>query len=409
MVSVELFKKYLIESEADFQSYNDLELEETIVLFIQSDISQTGNIIFEKFKINQSDFLEEFLLELAEFCAENSLSNDPIVQALKSTNYSSFNDKIEFIENLKIAMKRSQRAEMRKIMSKLEYEIEADEIAIALQRIDRKEKKNKLIELSAPPAAASIYFYDSENFSSNPPPPPPSTPIVNDKNTFRSKLLFISRVAAVLILIILPATFIFFESNVNDNPLQTSKKNNSPRTKKNGSSSGNSGTYKSEDITNLLAINLPSTSFTSGSLELLAYGGTIQGYAGENKKIITIKIINYSQQLNYLENKIKSLQEKIKDFEYALKKDNVNNTTSAEIMKKVDQIKGAIVTCKKLKKAISKPEFDYQFDNEELKIYSSENLDPKEFEIIEEMNFETGKVEMNLYYDEKFIKQIIHK
>jgi hypothetical protein len=382
MVSVELFKKYLIESEADFQSYNDLELEKNILLIVQSDISQTVKIIFEKFKINQSEFLEGFLLELAEFCCENSLSNDPVVLALKTTNYSSFNDKIEFIENLKIAIKRSQHSEIRKIMTDLEIEIEADELAIALQRIDRKEKKNKLIELSAPQRVASFDFEGSNNSSHEPPPN------VYVKNTFKPRLLVMSRVAAVLILFLIPIGLYFmfddkisgFEntkiaknSNKNLNKLNTTNKNNVD------SISGAEKDIIYQNQSDLSPLNLPEYKGISQEVSVI---DAFESYGFAKPKIKVI-ISDFSSQYEYVINRKSQIDKSIKELQKS-KSDKEKQTLSL--------LQGLRKKLNDLELELMSKNLGYTFDGKVLSLSFTDTVEDTIFTIINLNNSDVDRL-----------------
>ena len=404
MVSVELFKKYLIESEADFKTYNDLELEKNILLIFQSDISQTGEIIFEKFKINQIEFLEEFLQELAEFCTENSLSNDSVVQALKISNYSSFNDKIEFIENLKIAMKRSQCSEMRKIMSDIENEIEADEFAIALQRIDRKEKKNKLIELSAPQAVASKYFEDANSSTSTSAPSLPPPAIENTNNTFRSRLLFISRVAAVLIVFLIPIGLYFMYDDkgsriVNTKIAKNDTKKSDKLKNKNSNKQNNTDSISvdEKDILNhdqsiLTPLNLPDFKEITNEVSVIdAYES--YGYAKSKIKVI---ISDFSSQYEYVIKRTIQVDKSIKELQSA-KSDKEKQTLSSlhDLRKKLND----------LELKLKSKNLDYTFDGKVLSVSFTNNLEDNELTIINFNNSDLDELYLkksNKYYS--FVK-----
>lgn len=179
--SVLIFEKVLI-SEQVVQMDHSVPVEQLFWAYVnqtESELAQFSESL--NIEILLSDSFKEILFdELAEFHITDS--GDQFTQELVSNNNSDFIEKTNFIEDLKIAIARSERKELKSFLSSLEdksNEISEEDISLAIKRTERNEIKNQLKEIES-----------------------------STQNEKFSKLKLVMGIAAVVVIVLLPMYFL---------------------------------------------------------------------------------------------------------------------------------------------------------------------------------------------------------
>lgn len=149
--AVLIFEKLLI-SEQVVREDHSVPMEQLLLAYVnqnESELAQFSESLNTEILLSDS-FKEVLFDELAEFHITDS--GDQFTQELVSNNNSDFIEKINFIEALKIAIARSERKELKSLLSSIEdisNEISEEDISLAIKRTERNEIKNQLKEIES--------------------------------------------------------------------------------------------------------------------------------------------------------------------------------------------------------------------------------------------------------------------
>jgi hypothetical protein len=317
---------------------------------------------FKEIDLNQ--IIVEFLADLSLTYIEDPESSDPIISLLLTSNNSEFLEQLEFAKELKQAFHRIERQEKKAQLKKVEEQDEDEVILAAFQRIERVEKKNQLQDLEEAedlkPTGSGFVAYSpneglNEEYQLN--------KSVASKNQIPWK--FIIRVAAVLILVLIPVgiSILFFGDD--ETTVGVSK---GPKPK-----GGKNIIYaETGDLSELKEIELPHLNNLNFSTQIDKKNKT-QGYVNTESKI-AISIIFNGDQIAYLDKKITLLDSKIKE----LKTKNIKDKVAT--LKSLSEISSK---CRLDKQALELKNFTYEFDSKNFKltIYTKNKIDPKKLKV----------------------------
>lgn len=149
--AVLIFEKLLI-SEQVVRDDHSVPVEQLFWAYVNQNESELAHFSESlNIEIFLSDSFKEILFEeLAEFHITDN--GDQFTQELVSNDNSYFIEKINYIEALKIAIARSERKELKCLLSSIEdrsNEISEEDISLAIKRTERNEIKNQLKEIES--------------------------------------------------------------------------------------------------------------------------------------------------------------------------------------------------------------------------------------------------------------------
>ena len=374
LISVRLFKNCVAQFVPDYISEDD----HIVLNTLQSAFDNNSNIVdsalilsreLNQFNFDFSVIIEDFVSTLAEhyFHFENNL--DPIITQFLSTNQFGFLSKVEEMRELQIAFKRLERKRLKELLKAEDELEEMEDMRIAFQRIERKEKKALLEEIEINQSAnfsevSHSSMIENKNLVDN-------TDITLQKTNWKS----IVRIAAILILILIPTGVSLFFFNTKTTHISHNEKDNKQKE--------NNFVAEIVDITDFKKIEVPPMVSNQGTtfLETSDHGF---GFAQEEEKII-ITCVSFNDQIVYLDQKIKSLESKYKELNTKKIKDKKSTLSSLNETEK---------KCALMKKDLLKLESTYEFKNDKLKLVKQQKIDLK---LIKVYSLSTG-VEQKRYY-----------
>jgi hypothetical protein len=313
--------------------------------------------------INLNNLREEFLSDLASNHLNEPSNNDVITSFLLETGNIDFTEQIEFAHSIKLAFQKIERKEKKELLKQLDEYQEEEEIRAAFHRIERAEKKRLLQELDdleiIRPTGTEYSAYSVNPGQEN---IPHSIKPVAAKNQIPWK--FVIRVAAVLILVLVPVgiTVLFFGDD------ETSVGGKSPKPK-----NGKSIIYaETGDLTEIKKINIPLPK-VNNLVSKIENNEPSFGFAKQEDKV-TMSVIFTGDQIDYLAEKITLLEKKVKE----LKTKNIKDKEAT-----IKSLVNISTKCKSEKQILESKEFTYQFDKKSFKltIFSSKKIDPENLKV----------------------------
>lgn len=354
LISVRLFKNCVAEFVPDYISEDD----HTVLNTLQRAFDNNSNIVdsalilsreLNQFDIDFSVIIEDFVSTLAEHYFQYENNSDPIITQFLNTNQFGFLSKVEDMRELQIAFKRIERKRLKELLKAEDALEEMEDMRIAFQRIERKEKKATLRKIEEEQQAAfSDNVYDHS---------------FNEKKLkYEINWRFVTKIAAVLILILIPTGISIFLFNSKTTFISQREK----ETKK----QENNFVAEIVDITNLKKIDVPPIDSNQGTtfLETSEQGF---GFAKEEVKII-ITCLSFNDQIVYLDQKIKSLETKHKELNTKKIKDKQSTLSSLNDTEK---------KCSLIKENLLKLESTYEFKNYHLNLVKQQRIDPKSIKV----------------------------
>lgn len=366
LLSVSLFKKEISEYLPDYNLVDDDIVFNTLQRALSYNVYDSAMILSRELKqnkINFNELLEEFTSNLADHYVQNPKLSGKIIFQLLNSNFLEFRTKVEERKELQIAIQRKERRRLKGILMEHEELQFQEELKLAFQNIERKEKKKILQEIEGleilEPTGTEFAAYSVNPAQEN---IPHSIKPVAAKNQIPWK--FIIRVAAVLILVLVPVgiSVLFFGDN------ETSIGDKSPKPK-----NGKSIIYaETGDLTEIKRINIPLPKI-GNSVSKIENNEPSFGFATQEEKV-TISVVFSGDQIDYLVEKITLIDQKIKE----LTSKNINNK-EATIKSLVD----ISTKCKSEKQILESKDFTYQFDKKtfELTIFTYKKIDPENLKV----------------------------
>jgi hypothetical protein len=370
MKSVDIFKTIISEYITEYLSTSDEEvIRDAKSFFGKSNsaglIAPPISLFEEKLLskgINLNNLRQEFLIDLASNYLDEPSNNDVITSFLLETRNIDFLEQIEFAHSIKLAFQKIERKEKKELLKQIDEYQEEEEIRTAFNRIERAEKKRILQELDDLEIIRTGNEYTA--YSVNPAQEniPHSIKPVAAKNQIPWK--FIIRIAAVLILVLVPVgiSVLFFGDD------ETSVGGKSPKPK-----NGKSIIYaETGDLTEIKRINIPLPNVDNRVIEIVNNEQSF-GFATKEENV-TISVVFTGDQIDYLAEKITLLEKKVKE----LKTKNIKDK-EATIKSLVD----ISTKCISEKQILESKEFTYQFDKKSFKltIFSSKKIDPENLKV----------------------------
>ena len=376
---IELISEYIPEynTSSSEQVTNDIKN----LLDLTSIVEDKSQSIIERLQvlnINKQDIIDIYLSELSLIYLDQPEQLDGIMELLLDDKKSDFRAYIEEAELLKIAFLRSERKARKAMLQELELQIEEEELQIVFNRIERKEKKKELqaveesIEINR--ASASFQQNDSPQVQYK-----TRTPIFH---FFKSNVF---RIAATLIYLAIPSglLYMYFQgggsSVAEPNEIKggkTSNKNNQSTT--------------DYFAVNLVDINMP---VALQSSKIIAAKPTLesQGFGGSAEEEISVSVISFSKQIDYLKEREKLLKKQIK----VLKVKKFKHKSST-----LDSLSQALNKIEKLTQELKIQDFTYRFKNKNLSVYFIKNKDLQKMKVF---NYNSqGTDQFYLYFEEKY-------
>ena len=379
---IELISEYIPEysTSSSEQVTNDL-INLLDLTSIVEDKTQSITERLQALNITKQDIIDIYLSELSLIYLDKPDKLDGIMELLLDDKKSEFKAYIEEAELLKIAFIRSERKARKAMLQELELQIEEEELQIVFNRIERKEKKKELqaVEESIEVNRASEFFQqnDSPQVEGK-----TRTPIFN---FFKSNAF---RIAATLIYLAIPSglLYMYFQgggsSVVKPNEEQ-------------GGKTGNSGNKNNQSTTDYFAVNLVDINMPVAlqSSKIIAAKPTLesQGFGGSAEEEISVSVISFSKQIDYLREREKLLKKQIK----VLKVKKFKHKSST-----LDSLSQALNKIEKLTQELKIQDFTYRFKNKNLSVYFIKNKDLQKMKVF---NYNSqGTDQFYLYFEEKY-------
>lgn len=324
--SIDIFRDLVSEYDAAYRSAT----EETVLSDAKELLGLPNNVVestLDYKTINKEELKETFLSDLALHYLQDTSTEDPIISAL-ITEADLFQPYLEEARLFSQAFARVQRKANKRVLQEMEEELEAEELFHAFNRLQRKENKALLQAFEANERTGTYYSHqpsilDQHQTNNNP---------TLDHPKQRNATQWVLRIAAILLLIAIPAGIlrVYFMGDSHNGSTNTAE--NDP---KNSQSSSDyfASTY--------VDIKLPKPSEETSTVNAEATT-TAMGYANSEEEF-NIKIINLQPQLSYLKKREKEIQSRItalKNKTFKHKKSTLDSLNSAigNIKTMVEQI-----------------------------------------------------------------------
>lgn len=391
---IELISEYIPEynTSSSEQVTNDIKN----LLDLTSIVEDKSQSIIERLQvlnINKQDIIDIYLSELSLIYLDQPEQLDGIMELLLDDKKSDFKAYIEEAELLKIAFIRSERKARKAMLQELELQIEEEELQIVFNRIERKEKKKELqaVEESIEINRASEFFHqnDSQQVEVK-----IRTPIFH---FFKSNAF---RIAATLIYLAIPSglLYMYFQGGggnaVKPNgggSVVKPNKEQGGKTGKNGKNSNKNNQSATDYFAvNLVDINMP-VALQSSKIIAAKPSLEIQGFSGPAEEEISVSVISFSKQIDYLREREKLLKKQIK----VLKVKKFKHKSST-----LDSLSQALNKIEKLTQELKIQDFTYRFKNKNLSVYFIKNKDLQKMKVF---NYNSqGTDQFYLYFEGKY-------
>ena len=374
--SIGLFKEKIVVCAPSFSSQTDADIESLLWEILNLEKENKAYLAFSN-ELNKNghditEFTKELIESFADLAFETASNQDDVIQFLIKTKNEIFNEHLLFLTQLAKASANIERTHLKELLQNIEENIEEKEIEAAITNLERAERKNILRELEGNLAST----FDPENLK-----------IASDLQKLNNtNWRFVMKIAAMIFLILIPVSIsIFFFNNPEINSLKSS--NGTPNEIKYA---------QTGDLSDLQKIEVPNENIQNSlSIELMK-GGEGQGFVPLGEKIsISIEIKSFQNQLDYLNEKIKSLEltsnelkNKIdlaqKELEKSSKGKRGSGASSKELKNKIEKdiatialLNNLIEVCQEKKSTISAMEWSYNYNKSKLIIYTNKKLDTK--------------------------------
>ena len=162
-----------------------------------------------------------------------------------------------------------------------------------------------------------------------------------------------------------------------------------------GGKTGNTGNKNNQSTTDYFAVNLVDINMPVAlkSSKIMAAKPTLesQGFGGSAEEEISVSVISFSKQIDYLKEREKLLKKQIK----VLKVKKFKHKSST-----LDSLSQAVNKIEKLTQELKIQDFTYRFKNKNLSIYFIKNKDLQKMKVF---NYNSqGTDQFYLYFEEKY-------
>ena len=299
--------------------------------------------------------MNDFIDELAQVYSLNAALKDPVIDLLLQSE--SFRAQILFFTELNYAFKRIERSRLKRMLSDHEDKQLENDLETVFTRMEHRRLKDKLkdfdseltLENSVKQSRRStgLFATNSVKYSRT-----------SSSEKIFKKTNFIIRIAAMVILIAIPAAMLFNYNNSTSNYQASNKK--SPNKNRNNSNS----VFEKFDFD----INLPSANISNESVIVLQQEQF--GFGTEDKNI-QIEVVYSDNQLKYLEKRQTEIAEYVKRLELAKNKKFKNITKKVRVEQELEKAEKMLKTITIQISAIQKTDFTYQSTDSKIKVFIS--------------------------------------
>ena len=280
-----------------------------------------------------------------------------MILALLSESAALFQPYLEEARLFSHAFARVQRKANKRLLQEMEEELEAEELFHAFNRLQRKENKALLQAFEANERTGTYYSHkpsilDQHQTNNNP---------ILDHPKQRNATQWVLRIAAILLLIAIPAGILrlYFMGDSNNGSANTAE--NDPK-KPQSSSDYFASTY--------VDINLPKPSEETSTVNAEATT-TAMGYAN-SEEAFNIKIINLQPQLSYLQKREKEINSRI---------NTLKNKTFKHKKSTLDSLETAYAKVIDLTQYIQRKELTYEMNAPKLSVYVIKEKDLQQMKV----------------------------
>jgi|GEM_PF-5359445 hypothetical protein len=424
--SIDIFRDLVSEYDAAYRSAS----EETVLSDAKELLGLSNNVMEStlEFKtINKEELKETFLSDLALHYLQDTSTEDPIILDL-ITEAALFQPYLEEARLFSQAFTRVQRKANKRVLQEMEEELEAEELFHAFNRLHRKENKALLQTFEANKRTGTYYSHQPSNIDQHETNNNPTL----DHPKQRNATQWVLRIAAILLLIAIPAGIlrVYFMGDSNKGSTNTAendpKKNHNPSEndpKKNHNPSENdpkenhnpseNDPKKNHNPSEIYSIfpNIPSDYFASGLVEVklpkaseqsinLVTNSKSMGYANTETKF-ELKTFNLEPQISYLQKREKEINSRIN----TLKNKSFNHKKST-----LDSLNSAIGNIKSMVEQIQLKSGTYSLRNHCLhsncchgkvvELYFFEQKDLNQMKVLR--YYKKNPVKFYLYMDNKY-------
>ena len=365
--SISIFKDFIVEELPNYALVSDAQLLEDCKWFLGIGISknQVSSQIIDYVDSlgNEKDEVSEYLLcEIAQLYLETN-KQDELINLLLNAEHSRFKKIIDEVKLISGGIHYIENAAKKSILQELETKLEAEDLEIVLQRIERKDQKERLKELEEQFEQENVYASFDYNLTGT---DDRNLNYVLDPEIKQSKERKIQirsfvRIAAIFILFAIPSSIILFMvggGHPSEN-IRTAKQNKNDK-------SANSQEYYASAMTD---IDLPNSTQTSVSKEY-SFLYESQGYVSTYD--VQLTLIQLNKQLAYLISKKKNITDYKKKIEI---KDFKNKKLT------LDSLAAALNTLDKLQAGILSKDMTYEFDESEVKLHTTKAKDLQKMKV----------------------------
>jgi hypothetical protein len=381
--SFAIFKELVISVIPNYKNKAD-EVFDSIIWSILKEDKLNRDFQFFSDELNKNghsieNFSNELFESFAQLVIDKRIDGEPIINYLIDSKNNVFLGHKMFLENLSNSINNLERTNLKQTLKQLEAEIEEKDLEIAITNLERNERKKMLqdIEGFEKEIAVSYNISESDNNISS-----------KRNNDWR----FTIKIAAMLILIVLPfGIYIFFFNKGELNNTEQHASNNSKVKLENNSEIKNEDEKSSSllaktiDLLDINKINTPESEIQiiTKSIKEISDGF---GFAKE-KLTIQIELVSNLKAESYLSNKRLIINKKQKEIDLL-------NIKDKDLAKK--SLLEADSICKSLIKNIKKLEWSYKFENNKLTLFTNQDIDKKHLEVYSIKDDENAK--LNMYY-----------
>ena len=384
--SISIFKDFIVEELPNYALVSDDQLLEDCKWFLGIEISknQVSSQIIDYVDSlgNEKDEVSEYLLcEIAQLYRETN-NQDELINLLLNAEHSRFKKIINEVKQISGGIHYVENAAKKSILQELETKLEAEDFEIVLQRIERKDQKERLKELEEQFEQENVHASFDYNLTGT---DDRNLNYVLDpeiKQSIERKLQIRSfiRIAAILILFAIPSSIMLFMvgNDGSSGNMRTAKQNKKDK-------SANSQEYYASAITD---IDLPNSTQTSVSKEY-SFLNESQGFASTYN--VQLTLIQLNKQLAYLISKKKNIteyKEKIANKKFKNKKTTLDSLTTS--LKTLDRLQASIIS----------KDMTYEFDETEFKLITTKAKDLQTMKVFNYNERENGTY--YLYLDNAF-------
>ncbi len=365
--SISIFKDFIVEELPDYALVSDAQLLEDCKWFLGIEVAKnqvSRQIIDYVDSIqNEKDEVSEYILcEIAQLYLETN-KQDELINLLLNAEHSRFKKIIDEVKPISGGIHYIENAAKKSILQELETKLEAEDLEIVLQRIERKDQKERLKELEEQLGIKVISASDS-SYSKNDQIGNFFTEDEQFEHSKERKIQIRSfvRIAAIFILFAIPSSIILFMvgNGGSSGNIRTAKQNKNDK-------SINGQEYYASAMTE---IDIPSVNERNSNVPVNNYFNT-QGF-GASTEIVQIKINNIGGQIQYLKAKKESItkyQKQIVNKKFKYKKSTLDSLTTA--LKTLDNLQAGILS----------KDMTYEFYGSEVKLYTTKEKDLQKMKV----------------------------